>query len=101
MKFLLQVIFLLPNSSFSNILTSYQVAGSFADAFHELLDVYEKLGESFPLLDQYDRLFREDSNMLRVLTFIYKDILDFHLQALRYFQQPSMSLLLLLYLYPF
>ncbi|KAI1772544.1 hypothetical protein F4818DRAFT_426298 [Hypoxylon cercidicola] len=68
-----------------------QIAGTFAEAFHELLDTYEKLGESFPLLLQYERLFREDANMLRVLTIMYKDILEFHRQALRYFQQPMLK----------
>ncbi|XXG96436.1 hypothetical protein Hte_002719 [Hypoxylon texense] len=65
------------------------VASSFAEAFHELLDIYEELGESFPLLRQYERLFHEDPNMLRVLAIMYKDILEFHRQAFRYFQQPS------------
>ncbi|KAI1769143.1 hypothetical protein GGR53DRAFT_528987 [Hypoxylon sp. FL1150] len=64
------------------------IAGTFAAAFDELLGTYEKLGESIPLLLQYENHFREDPNMLRVLIIMYKDILEFHRQALRYFQQP-------------
>ncbi|KAI1376891.1 hypothetical protein F4677DRAFT_459629 [Hypoxylon crocopeplum] len=66
-----------------------EVAGSFAEAFHELLDVYAKLGESLPLLHQYQQLFQTDPNMLKVLTTMYKDILEFHRQALKYFQLPT------------
>ncbi|KAK8044966.1 hypothetical protein PG993_004990 [Apiospora rasikravindrae] len=65
-----------------------QIAGSFAKAFHELLDVYEKLGESIPMVLQFEQLFREDANMRRVLSIMWKDILEFHRQALKYFQQP-------------
>ncbi|KAK8879908.1 zinc finger protein [Apiospora arundinis] len=62
--------------------------GAFAKAFHELLDVYEKLGESIPMVLQFEKLFQEDDNMRRVLFIIWKDILEFHRQALKYFQQP-------------
>ncbi|KAK8084662.1 Ankyrin repeat-containing protein [Apiospora hydei] len=65
-----------------------QIAGAFAKAFHELLDVYEKLGESIPMVLQFEKLFREDVNMRRVLSNMWKDILEFHRQALKYFQQP-------------
>ncbi|KAI0022836.1 hypothetical protein F4780DRAFT_769516 [Xylariomycetidae sp. FL0641] len=64
------------------------IAGSFAEAFHGILDVYERLGESLPLLVQSESLFHTDINMRRLLSLIYKDILEFHRQALRYFQQP-------------
>lgn len=67
-----------------------QVASTFTDAFNELLDVYEKIGEGVPFLLQYERLFTQDMNMQRVLVIIYKDILRFHHKALKYFQQPSM-----------
>ncbi|KAK8069382.1 hypothetical protein PG994_005998 [Apiospora phragmitis] len=65
-----------------------QIAGAFAKAFHELLDMYEKLGESIPMVLQFEKLFREDVNMRKMLSTMWKDILEFHRQALRYFQQP-------------
>ncbi|KAI2626752.1 hypothetical protein GGR54DRAFT_483461 [Hypoxylon sp. NC1633] len=65
-----------------------QIAATYSDAFHELVDMYAELGESLPLLLRYEDLFRGDSNMQKVLAFIYKDILEFHRLALKYFQQP-------------
>ncbi|KAH6845783.1 hypothetical protein B0I37DRAFT_381087 [Chaetomium sp. MPI-CAGE-AT-0009] len=65
-----------------------QIASSLAEAFNELLDMYERLGEELPLVQQYERLFSEDPNIKRVLGYLYKDILEFHRRALKYFQQP-------------
>ncbi|KAK8130903.1 hypothetical protein PG984_007341 [Apiospora sp. TS-2023a] len=62
--------------------------GAFAKAFHDLLDMYEKIGESIPMVIQFEKLFRDDINMRKVLSIIWKDILEFHQQALKYFQQP-------------
>lgn len=51
--------------------------------------MYEKIGESVPQLLQAERLFREDTAMRRVLALVYKDILEFHRLAMKYFKQPS------------
>lgn len=50
--------------------------------------MYEKIGDSFGLLTQSEQLFRADSHMLRPLISMYKDIFEFHRQALKYFRQP-------------
>lgn len=64
-----------------------QIASSFAEAFTELLDVYEEIGERLPLVTRFEQLFHNDPNMRRVLEYLYKDILEFHRRALKYFQQ--------------
>lgn len=58
--------------------------------------MYEKIGESLPQLLQTERLFREDTGMRRVLSLVYKDILEFHRLAMKYFKQPSTWGLLLI-----
>ncbi|RYP19480.1 hypothetical protein DL765_003320 [Monosporascus sp. GIB2] len=65
-----------------------QVTSAFAKAFHDLLDIYEKIGDSIPGFLQFESLFRQDQNMLRVLCLVWKDILIFHHQAMEYFQKP-------------
>ncbi|RYP46658.1 hypothetical protein DL768_007171 [Monosporascus sp. mg162] len=65
------------------------VTSAFAKAFHDLLDIYEKIGGSISGLLQFESLFRRDQNMLRVLSMVWKDILAFHHQAMEYFQKPS------------
>jgi hypothetical protein len=52
--------------------------------------MYEKIGESLPQLLQAERLFLQDTAMRRVLALVYKDILEFHRLAMKYFKQPSM-----------
>ncbi|KAF2178004.1 putative zinc finger protein [Zopfia rhizophila CBS 207.26] len=64
------------------------VASSYAEAFGELLDTYEHIGENLPLFLQYENLFHAQPHTVRVLTLMYEDILKFHRIALRYFQQP-------------
>jgi len=56
--------------------------------------VYESLGEELPLVLQYEKAFSEDPNMKKVLSYLYRDVLEFHRRALQYFQQPSMHSLL-------
>jgi len=78
-----------PISTTPHSLTARQIASTFADAFTELLGVYQSLGEELPLVLQYEKVFSEDDNMKRVLGYLYKDVLEFHRRALKYFQQPS------------
>ncbi|KAJ5090487.1 hypothetical protein N7532_009171 [Penicillium argentinense] len=66
-----------------------QVASNHQKAFTELLDTYEAIGEHLPLLLQYQDLFRVQPEMVRVLSLIYEDILEFHRLAIQYFQQRS------------
>ena len=63
-----------------------QVASTFADAFSALIDAYQRIGETIPLLIQYDVLFQKNPDMRQVLELMYHDIFDFHLQALKYFK---------------
>ncbi|KAI1113983.1 putative zinc finger protein [Nemania sp. NC0429] len=58
-------------------------------AFCELLNAYESIGESLPLLMQYQDLFHTAPHMARVLPAMYEDILTFQRFILRYFQQPQ------------
>ncbi|KAJ5563904.1 hypothetical protein N7513_000146 [Penicillium frequentans] len=63
------------------------VASSYQKAFQELVNTYESLGDSIPLLLQYQELFRTKPHMTRVLSLMYEDILNFHRLAMKYFQQ--------------
>ncbi|KAI9662395.1 MAG: hypothetical protein M1821_008562 [Bathelium mastoideum] len=65
-----------------------QIASTHSEAFTELLDTYEHIGEQLPLLAQYETIFREKPHMVDVLSLMYKDILKFHRIALSYFQKP-------------
>jgi tetratricopeptide (TPR) repeat protein len=68
----------------------YQVASSYQKAFQELVNTYESIGESLPLLFQYQELFRTKPHMISVLSLIYEDILNFHRLAMKYFQKRRM-----------
>jgi hypothetical protein len=75
--------------SLSIITKLSKVASTFAEAFDELLDVYSDIGESLPMLAQYESLFQEKGYMGKVLELIYVDILKFHHEAYKYFKQRS------------
>ena len=68
---------------------SCQIASAYAEAFDALLDAYQQIGESLPLLSQYQALFQRNPSMRKVLALIYNDILEFHKKALKYFRQRS------------
>ena len=52
--------------------------------------MYESLGEGLQQAMKYEKIFSGDADMKRVLSYLYKDVLEFHRRALKYFQQPSM-----------
>lgn len=54
------------------------------------------MGESFPLLAQYEDLFYTIPHTVLVLPHICEDILKFHRILLRYFQRPRQLPILLL-----
>jgi hypothetical protein len=66
-----------------------QVASNWEKSFDILLDTYKELAENFPLLQQYRSMFAENEHMKQILVWIYEDILNFHLKALRVFNQPG------------
>ncbi|KAF4628757.1 hypothetical protein G7Y89_g9399 [Cudoniella acicularis] len=66
-----------------------QVANGWAESFDTLLDAYKRLGENLPLLQQYQSLFENSSDMRRVLSLMFNGILDFHLSALRLFKRRT------------
>ncbi|PMD14292.1 hypothetical protein NA56DRAFT_393481 [Hyaloscypha hepaticicola] len=65
------------------------VASSWAESFDALLDAYQQIGEQIPLLLQYQNVFTKSAEMRGLLGMMYKDILEFHQQALRVFAKPT------------
>lgn len=53
------------------------------------MDVYKRVGEGLPLLSQYKGVFHAKPHTVRVLLYLYKDILQLHRDSLIYFRQPS------------
>ena len=62
-----------------------QVASNLTNAFDALLDAYQRIGEQIPLLIQYQTLFQTHPHMRQLLVDIYRDILDFHKEAIKHF----------------
>lgn len=92
MKFLLQVgistgiIF----EAFTHM--GSQVASTFYEAFNVLLDSYQRISESLPLLAQYQSLFQSNAHMVKTLELVYRDIFEFHHLALNYFKKPGICI---------
>jgi tetratricopeptide (TPR) repeat protein len=62
------------------------ISSTFVDSFKELLSIYQHIGERLPNIMRYEEVFRSNGEMQGVLALIYKDILRFHMAALKYFQ---------------
>ncbi|KAK4220845.1 hypothetical protein QBC38DRAFT_493303 [Podospora fimiseda] len=61
-------------------------ASSFNDALNSLLDAYQEIWEQFPLFEVYGSTLEARPYLRTILVWIYKDILDFHQEAMRYFK---------------
>ncbi|QDS77800.1 hypothetical protein FKW77_005655 [Venturia effusa] len=65
------------------------VADNYSEAFNALLDGYSKIGQSIPLLVDYQQIFVSKSYMQAALTSIFEDVLEFHWVAIKYFKQKE------------
>ncbi|KAL1647099.1 hypothetical protein SLS58_002870 [Diplodia intermedia] len=72
----------------ADLLACIWATQTYHDAFNALLDAYVDIGESIPLLAQYEQLFQDKAQMHVVLEFVYTDVLDFHSSAIKYFKSP-------------
>jgi hypothetical protein len=57
-----------------------------AGALTELFDMYESISDNLPLVLKYENPFHAKPHRIRVLSLMYKDILDFHRLALPCFR---------------
>ncbi|ETS78813.1 hypothetical protein PFICI_08666 [Pestalotiopsis fici W106-1] len=71
----------------SEMLAFIWITSTFSEAFTSLLETYEYLGEQLPLLSHYQELFSNQKHMRDMLVLIFKDILVFHAEGLKYFTQ--------------
>ncbi|KAL6413086.1 uncharacterized protein AUP68_02584 [Ilyonectria robusta] len=65
-------------------------AACWSESFDALLDAYQLIAENFPILEGYQSTFAESDRMQTVLECAWSDILDFHIQALRIFEQSML-----------
>ncbi|KAI2464722.1 hypothetical protein F4781DRAFT_411946 [Annulohypoxylon bovei var. microspora] len=63
------------------------IANTFSEALHSVLDAYQEIGEQIPLFRGYEELFSSNAHMKSMLVLIYRDILEFHREAIKYFKQ--------------
>ncbi|KAK7397580.1 hypothetical protein QQX98_013055 [Neonectria punicea] len=66
-----------------------ETASNFSESLNCLLDAYFELGELIPRLSQYQAHCISNEHMRTVLALMYKDILQFHAYAMKYFQKPT------------
>ncbi|KAH6670655.1 hypothetical protein B0J14DRAFT_100518 [Halenospora varia] len=69
-----------------------QIASKLNEAFDALLDAYEKIGDSLPILSKVDELFCSHPHVKQVLANIFEDILDFHKRAIVFFKHGTWKL---------
>ncbi|OAL34641.1 hypothetical protein AYO20_06058 [Fonsecaea nubica] len=65
------------------------VSSTSADCLDKILDAYERIGEVLPLFQLYESLLQQYPEMQKVLAMMYKDILEFHLPAIRVLDRPG------------
>lgn len=70
-----------------------QVASNYGDALDRLLDAYQSIWAEIPLLSSFEDLTSGRPYTKTILSWIYRDILDFHREAIKYFRGKGMVLL--------
>lgn len=64
-----------------------QVTDSRADAFSDLLDIYEQIGRSQPSLSMYKELLVVGQDLTQTLAASYNDVIQVNKCLMLYFQQ--------------
>jgi hypothetical protein len=70
-------------------LTVPETATTWSDSLDSLLDAYQEISENFPIFEGYQSIFAKNERMQVVLECVWSNILDFHIRALRIFDQTS------------
>jgi hypothetical protein len=73
----------------SDVFRDKQLADEYTSAFEKLMDVYEKIQKAMPMFSQLHKTFGNDEQFQVVLSWVYKDILEFHQAAHRFFRRRS------------
>ncbi|KAJ9616538.1 hypothetical protein H2200_000257 [Cladophialophora chaetospira] len=66
-----------------------EAASTLGESFELLLDAYEKIGLNLPSLADHRALFTEAPEARTVLVWLYTDVVEFHMGALRFFSGPA------------
>ena len=66
--------------------TREKVSSTYMKSFTKVLDSMAQIGAELPHFKAYAQLFERREPVQRVLELFFKDILDFHLTALRFFR---------------
>lgn len=84
-----KIIILLFNSR--EKLTVPETATTWSDSLDNLLDAYQEISENFPIFEDYQSIFAKNERMQVILECVWSNILDFHIRALRIFDQTSID----------
>ena len=64
--------------------------GTYMKSFTKVLDSMAQVGAALPHFKVYAHLFAENKPIQRILGLFFRDILDFHSTALKFFQMKRM-----------
>ncbi|KUJ09937.1 uncharacterized protein LY89DRAFT_723790 [Mollisia scopiformis] len=66
-----------------------QLAAEHTNAFDTLIDAYKQIAQAMPQFVDLHKAFGNDENFQVVLSLVYKDILEFHRAAYRFFRRRA------------
>jgi hypothetical protein len=68
------------------------LADEYTSIFEKLIDAYSQIAEAMPQFARLQETFGNDQNFQVVLALVYKDILDFHRRAYKFFRRRAWHL---------
>ncbi|KAF8538870.1 hypothetical protein BDD12DRAFT_926090 [Trichophaea hybrida] len=63
-----------------------QIASSYIEIYDQLLEVFSRIGRCLPQFQLIENMFRENDQVNNVLSLFYKEIIEFHMEAVRFFR---------------
>ncbi|RKL34624.1 hypothetical protein BFJ72_g9356 [Fusarium proliferatum] len=64
---------------------------NWTESFDTLLDAYQRIAENFPIFEGYQSTFSQNDKMQSVMEHAWSNILEFHVKALRIFEQSMLK----------
>ncbi len=71
------------------VITLMKITNQYAEAYNDMIQFYGRMGELLPLLQKFEKILHDTTDLIRAVYLLYEDILKFHRTALEYFQRPS------------
>lgn len=66
-----------------------KVSSNYTETYEAVLEVLKELAQCLPQFQQVESILKDDAQLKSLLCLLYREIIEFHIEALRFFRQKG------------